>query len=416
VPDSTPSAGPLPRPYLAWLAAVTAGRLGDAVLGFGLGWAASGHGGTAAALVLTVGAAPRLVLLVLGGAVADRFGARRIVIGGEAALLVLTVALAVLLARFGSPTWLLLTSSLALGAVAAFCLPASGSMPRRLVPDDQLVRALALRQGSSQTVQMLAAPLGGVLVATAGLTAVAWGDAVALAAGLCVLVAVRELSGPGSPGTAPRPPRLDLADGVRVVARTPGLGAALALTGASAALMLPVPSLLVPLLGRASGWGAGVTGTVAGAVGVGVIGASLLAARRGRRSSGPGAERAGFVLSAAGAAVLALAHPVGPTAGAVAAAVGAVTFGLGNGVVVARLAPLVLGSAPRTHLARVQALVGLVQLVPVMVANTALGALAQHASPGAALAATAAGLGACAAWAGRGALDPHVGRGVTVSR
>jgi hypothetical protein len=93
-----------------------------------------------------------------------------------------------------------------------------------------------------------------------------------------------------------------------------------------------------------------------------------------------------------------------------------VTFGLGNGVVVARLAPLVLGSAPRTHLARVQALVGLVQLVPVMVANTALGALAQHASPGAALAATAAGLGACAAWAGRGALDPHVGRGVTVSR
>jgi len=396
----------LPRPYLVWLSGVSVGRLGDAVLTFALGWAAAGHGGTTAALVLTLSGLPRLVLLVLGGAVADRFGARRLLIAGEAAALALTVVLALALARFGAPTWLLLTASLALGTVTAFCLPATGSMSRRLVPDDQLARALALRQGSGQVVLLAAAPLGGALVASVGLPAIAWADAVALAVSLGVLVAVRELSGSAPDGLAVgagRRRRLDLADGFRVVARTPGLRRGLALTGAGAALLLPVPSLLVPLLGRASGWGPGATGVVAGAVGVGVVCAALLAARRRPVASPAVAAPAasGLVLGAVGTGVLASSQVVGGPAGTVVAVLGALVFGVGNGVFVARLAPFVLGSAPRSHLARVQALVGLVQLVPVMATNTLLGALSEHASPGLALVTTAAGLAVCAVWARR---------------
>ena len=414
----------LPRPYLAWLSGTTVARLGEAVLGFALGWAASGHGGTTAALVLTLNGLPRLVLLVVGGAVADRFGARRLLVAGEAGLLALTVVLAVALARFGTPAWLLLAASLVLGTVTAFCLPAWGSMPRRLVEDDQLSRALAVRQVVNQTVLMVAAPLGGVLVGSAGLPAIAWGHAVTICVSLGVLVVVRELSGPASdrvpdglaektPAARARAPRLDLLDGFRVAARAPGLRAALLLTGAGAALILPVPSLLVPLLGRASGWGPGPTGIVAGAVGVGVIGAALLAARRtAPTSAGGGAPRAagaGLAVSAAGVCLLAACSRVdGPGAGVAAvvlgvvvAVVGALTFGFGNGMFVTRMAPFVLGSAPRTHLARVQALVGLVQLVPVMVTNNVLGVLAEHTAPGWALAATAAGLAASAAWARR---------------
>ncbi|MEK8227311.1 hypothetical protein NKG05_16295 [Oerskovia sp. M15] len=70
-------------PYLAWLSGVTVSRLGDAVLAFALGWAAAGRGGTTAALVLTLNGLPRLVLMVVGGAVADRLGARRILIAGR---------------------------------------------------------------------------------------------------------------------------------------------------------------------------------------------------------------------------------------------------------------------------------------------------------------------------------------------
>ncbi|GCE75067.1 MFS transporter [Cellulomonas biazotea] len=385
----------LPRPYLVWLSGTTIARLGDAVLTFALGWAASGHGGTTAALVLGVGALPRVILLVVGGAVADHLGARRLLLAGESALLVLTVALAAALARLGAPTWLLLASSLALGTVSAFCLPATGSMPRRLVPDDQLSRALAVRQGLGQAVLLTAAPLGGALVGGFGLAAVAWGDAVLLGIGLCVLVAVRERSGPVESAAADRR-RLDLVGGLRVVAQVPRLRGALVLVGAAAALMVPVPSLLVPLLGRAAGWGPVETGAVAGAVGGGVIGAAWFAARR--RARAHAGLRGALVMSAAGAAVLA----AGPTAGSPSAVavsvVGALAFGVGNGVVVSRLAPVVLGSAPRTHLARVQALVGLVQVVPVMVTSAALGALAERTSTPWALGVTAAGLASLGIW------------------
>ncbi|GAA4621902.1 MFS transporter [Cellulomonas oligotrophica] len=386
----------LPRPYLVWLAGSTVGRLGDAVLGFALGWAAAGLGGTAAALVLTLGTLPRAALLVVGGAVADRVGARRLLLVGETALLVTTAVLGLALARFGAPPWLLLTGSLALGTATALCLPATGSMPRRLVDDDRLPRALALRQGVSQCVLMAAAPVGGVLVGATGLPAVAWGAAAALGVSVGALVAIR-----GTPGVGARSApgaRHDVLGGFRVVAGDPVLRAALLLTGAGAALLLPVPSLLVPLLGRAAGWGPGASGAVAGAVGVGVVGAALVAARR---RSGLASAATGLTVSTAGALALAAAPALGGTGsgGAVVAVGGGLVLGVGNGVLVTRLAPVVLGSAPRTHLARVQAVVGLAQVLPVLVTTVALGALAERTSPDWALATTAAGLAVCAAWA-----------------
>jgi len=274
-------------------------------------------------------------------------------------------------------------------------------MPRRLVPDEQLTRALAFRQSASQAVAMAAAPLAGVLVGAWGLPAIAWGDAVTFGVSLGVLVAVRELAGPASdqmPSDGGARPRLDLADGFRVVARTPGLLGALLLTGAAGAFILPVAPLLVPLTGRTSGWGPRSTGAVVGAVGVGVIVAALLVSRRRTRKPGRASVATGLALSATGASVLAAGSGLGSAAVAV---VGGLVFGFGNGTFVAHLAPFVLGSAPRTHLARVQALVGLVQLVPVMVTNNALGALAEHASPGWAMGTAAAGLALCAAWARR---------------
>lgn len=386
----------LPRTYLVWLAGLTVGRLGDATLAFALAWAATGLGGTTAALVLASGGLPRVVLLLVGGAVADRLGARRLLVAGETVLLVLGAVLAVTLARVGTPPWLLVGAAAALGTVTALCLPASGSMPRRLVPDDALTRALAARQGSGQVVLLAAAPLGGLLVATVGLPAVAWGAVAASGVALGGLLTVRDrverapLDGAGRPAAA---------GGLGAALRTPGLGAALLLTGAAAALALPVASLLVPLLGRTSGWGPAATGTVTGAVGVGSVCAALLAARRagraGRATTLPPAT--GLCVSAAGTVLVA----AGAWSAPAVSLVGAMVLGFGNGAVAARLAPLVLGSAPRTHLARVQAVVGLVQAVPVLATTAALGAVAERTSPGAALVLTAAALTGCAAWARR---------------
>jgi MFS family permease len=121
----------LPRAYVVWLSGVLASMLGDAVLYFALGWTASAHGGSVAALVLTAINLPRALLLLIGGAVGDRFGVRKIMLIGDSTMIALTVLLALVAFRWGAKTWLLITAGLLIGAVDAFYLPASGSMPRR---------------------------------------------------------------------------------------------------------------------------------------------------------------------------------------------------------------------------------------------------------------------------------------------
>ncbi|MGW3074976.1 MFS transporter [Kitasatospora sp. NPDC001132] len=361
----------LPRPYLFWLAGVQAGLLGDAALYFALGWAASAHGGGAAGLVLTAITVPRTALVLLGGAVADRFGARRVMLVGDTVMLVATGALALVAADRGTPLWLLVAAAAVIGTVDAFHLPASGSMPRRLVPADRLPRALALRQAGGQSAVLLGAPLGGLLVAAGGLSGAALVDAASFGVVLLVLLRVR----PGEEGpSGPREGLLrEAASGVRLALADPLLRAALLLTGAAAGALLPVVSLLGPLLARAHGWAAGTAGLVSAGQAAGVLAVAALVARRGGLPRAGVGAAAGLCTASMGTALLALA---GEPAVAVA---GSAVAGLGSGLFACHLGPLVLTGAPHSHLSRVQALLTLVQSLALVLANALLGPLADAA-------------------------------------
>ncbi|MFI9360266.1 MFS transporter [Kitasatospora sp. NPDC053057] len=365
----------LPRPYLLWLTGAQAGLLGDAALGFALGWAASGYGGGAAGLVLTAITVPRTALVLLGGAVADRFGARRVMLAGDAVMLAATVALALAVAGGrGAPLWLLVAAAAVIGTVDAFYLPASGSMPRRLVPADRLPRALALRQAGGQSAVLLGAPLGGLLVAAGGLAGAAAADALSFGVVLLVLLRVRpegERTGPVGPASAARAGLLgEAAAGVRLALGDPLLRAALLLTGAAAGALLPVVSLLGPLLARAHGWAAGTAGLVTGGQAAGVLAvAALVAWRGGLPRAGVGAA-AGLCTASVGIVLLAL------SAGPVGAVTGSTVTGVGSGLFACHLGPLVLGGAPASHLSRVQAMLTLVQSLALVLSIGLLGLLA----------------------------------------
>jgi MFS family permease len=112
---------PLPRPWLVFLAASTLSQLGNSVLWFALGWAAAAHGGQVAALVLTASGLPRLLLVLVGGSVADRVGARRLLLCTESAMVIVCLALAAGLQATGPTPWLLAAAGLASGVVRAVC-------------------------------------------------------------------------------------------------------------------------------------------------------------------------------------------------------------------------------------------------------------------------------------------------------
>jgi len=380
----------LPIAFKVWVFGALTSQLGDAAMYFALGWAASAHGGTAAGLVLSGIVLPRTALLLAGGVAGDRLGARRVMITGDAIMLVVAVALGFIAWRSGTPLPLLLAAAVIIGIVDAFYLPSSGSMPRRLVNDSDLARAVAVRQSGSQLVAMIGGPVGGLVVAAAGFAAAAWGDAVTFAVALVVLIAIRaRLSVP--PVETRSSVLRDIRDGLRVVAATPGLRPALLLVAGAAGFILPVTSLLVPLLARAHGWGAGAAGLIIGAQSVGAIAITLLVARRGPRGRPGITAVCGLLITAAGQVVLAFAHHPA------LASVGAATMGIGAGVFVSHLAPVLLGTAPRTHLARVQASLSLVQSVALLATNNILGNVAHSFHPADAIALCAAALVLCAA-------------------
>ncbi|MEU7604550.1 MFS transporter [Streptomyces sp. NPDC041003] len=380
----------LPRTYLVWLAGTRASLLGDAVLYFPLGWAASAHGGGTGALVLTAITLPRTLLLLLGGAVGDRFGARGVMVVGDAVMLAATLALALASSRLDASPRLLVAVAAVVGTVDAFYLPAAGAMPRSLVGKAQLPRALAVQQAAGQLASLLGAPLGAVLVAAAGLTGAALADAATFAVVLVVLVCVRPAF------DVERSPRAEgllagAADGVRVAAGDPVLRSALLLTAAAACFLLPVVSLLNPLLAREHGWSAGAAGLIAGGQSLGVVAVALLVSRRGTlRRLGRGAAL-GLCVAAPGITAVALAGE----AGVAVAVAGGIVTGAGSGMFACHIGPLVLSGAPGTHLARLQALLTLVQSLALVVGNNALGALAD--AGGAPVATAACAAGACAA-------------------
>jgi Major Facilitator Superfamily len=385
--QSAPAAR-LPRSYLVWLSGAVVSQVGSTALYFALGWAASAHGGPAAGLVLSAINFPQTILLLLGGVAGDRLGARRIMIAGDAIMLAAAAVLAAVSWRWGTPLALLVTAGLAIGTVNAFYLPSSGSMPRQLVDDACLPRALALRQSGSQLTSMIGGPAGGALVALAGFTAASAADSVSFAAVLAALIAIRPRF---APPDAPRRSVLrEAADGIRVAIRTPGLGALLLLVAAMAGFVIPATSLLVPLITRQHHWTAAVAGLIVGAQAAGGIVIALTVARRGAAARPGLAAALGLAAIAAGELLIGFA-PVKSLALA-----GAVAMGMGTGTFTCNLGPVLMGTAPRTHLARIQALLSLAQSAALLVFNNVLGAVAHLTSATGAMITCASIVSACA--------------------
>jgi MFS family permease len=358
----------IPVRYWIWLFGAAVSLLGDLTMTFAIGWSASQHGGRVAGLILLLAAAPRAVLLLIGGAIGDRYGAPRVLLVSCIAMFLVTLALVPATLAVGEPIWLLVILAVVVGAIDAFFLPSSRAMPRLLVPPEQVPRALASFQVTGVVFAVSGTAVGGVLVSWAGLTAAGGFDALTFGVMIIVLILLRKTIAP--PGRMPSGMLHSIAAGIQVAFGRPLTRALLLTMTVAAGLLMPLDALLFPLLARSHGWNAATAGLLVASrsLGVGVIALRIL--MRGAFPR-PGIFAAlGLLVAAAGLLGLSVFDPLPLTFAA------GVLSGVGVGTFTGHVLPLLMNSVEREFQSRLQSIVVLAQSLALVIMNPVLGALA----------------------------------------
>lgn len=154
----------------AWIGVKALSDAGDALWSIALAWTAVQIASPAVAgLVVAAGTAPRALVLVFGGVLADRANARRVMMLFNALRVVVLIAVALWVLAEPPSIAVLLFAAIAFGVCDAFYEPSAGTIARQLVRPSDLPAYGAVAQTASRLGTMAGAAAGGVLVAHAGL-------------------------------------------------------------------------------------------------------------------------------------------------------------------------------------------------------------------------------------------------------
>jgi MFS family permease len=232
-PESVPTPVAKPRHPLTvphfrnlWLGA-TISQLGDQFYLVALPWLALQLTGSSLALgaILMTAAIPRAALMLVGGAVIDRFSARRVLMTTAAIRTVLVGAVAALVWLHLIQLWELYALTFAFGVADAFSFPAGPALMPTLVETNQLQPANALMQSSTVLTQMAGPAPAGLLIKSLGVASALFFDALSF---LGVIVALLRIpdppKAPPAAGAPARPSMLhSIAEGLRAVRNDPPL-------------------------------------------------------------------------------------------------------------------------------------------------------------------------------------------------
>ena len=272
-------------------AATTLSLFGDFFSYIAMAWLVLQLTGSSLALgtVLVVQALPRAVLMVVGGALADRVSPRLTMLGSMGLRAVVVAPLAVLVLTGRVQMWQVYGIAAVFGIVDAFFLPARSSMLPKVVADHELEPGNAVLNVTMSVSIILGPVLGGLIVAALGIGWAFAGDAVCFAVGFLFVAwmsaATRSAAGAAHPdgGLGGQ-----IAAGLRYAWADVGIRVTLIVVavidfGANGALGVGLPTLAH---GR---FGAGATGfgILLGAWGVGAT-AGALGAASSRPRSDPG--------------------------------------------------------------------------------------------------------------------------------
>ena len=181
-----------------------ASTIGDYCYAVALPWLVlSSHGGAILlGTVLACYGVPRTVLIPVGGVLADKVGARTVMLAADAARCVLLAVLAVLAARHTASLAALGPIAACIGAGEGLFIPASFAIMPSLLNGEQLAAGNAISTAAVQTGSLLGPALAGALVATTHVSTWAFAiDAASFAVSALTLALIPRRPADGSVAT-----------------------------------------------------------------------------------------------------------------------------------------------------------------------------------------------------------------------
>lgn len=336
--------------------------LGDQIYFVALAWAAKDAAGpNGVGTALAAASLPRAILMLLGGVISDRYGARKVMLGSNIARTVL-VGFFCLWAIAQQPgLTALCIVAVAFGSVDGVFYPASSAMPALLIEAEKIPQANGLRQAAQQGALLFGGPLGGVVLAAGGLVAALIANGAALLISIaCLLLTHTKNETAQKSSTTTAKVSQQMMEGLRYTVSSPLIrDTILIITIASFGFAGPA-NVGLPLLADHQGWDATGYGILTGALGAGAL-AGALAVSTTNGAPRPGITAMAMLITQALSMAVAAITPYLW----LAAAMMAIT-GIGLSVASAITMSLVQLNTHTEHLGRVMSVMtlGMVGLVP----------------------------------------------------
>ena len=116
-------------------------------------------------VVLALEGIPRAAFMLVGGAITDRFDARRVMLISDIVRLVLTAVMAGVVVTGNVDMWMVYCFALGFGLVAGFAIPAQNSIVPMLVSEDDLQAGNSITMGVTQLAGFVGPSIAGVAIA-----------------------------------------------------------------------------------------------------------------------------------------------------------------------------------------------------------------------------------------------------------
>jgi MFS family permease len=306
--------------------------------------------------VLMAAAVPRGVLMLLGGALTDRFSQRSLMLLSDSLRAVLVTGLALLVLTGNAQLWQLYLLAVIFGSVDAVFYPASQAILPSLVDEQRLGRATALSQMALQACNLLGPIAAGALIAAlAGMKGIGLAlafDAATFYISALTLSLMGARGGVARSDEEPGPGLMrSIFDGLHYAWHDPVLRALLFAIAGIDVTLAGIFGVGLPLLARADFGGAAAFGIMSAGFGAGALVGTLAAGMVKRpRHRGPIAVG---VLAVFGAftAVLPLAPNVAVATAMIAA------MGIGGGFIQVLLMPWIQTRSDPAMLGRIMSLI-----------------------------------------------------------